>query len=188
MENATILAMDTLSTTHPTTHFHTTYGMFVAELYPERTPLTVKNFIDYVEDGFYEHTLIHRVIDNFIIQGGGFESGMVQKTTRHPIANESHQSLRHKRGTIAMARLPDEPDSATSQFFINTRDNELLNEDSEHETLTLGSGYCVFGRIIKGMEVVERIECVETHTIGDHEHVPVREIFIEKIELQSGKS
>lgn len=157
----------------------TTYGKIVIELYPERAPATVANFLEYVADGFYNNTLFHRVIDNFIIQGGGFEPGMVQKTTRPPIRNESSTGVRNERGTIAMARLPGDAHSATSQFFINTRDNDILDYagDSEH-----GIGYCAFGRVTDGMEIVERIEGVATSTQGDFQDVPLKEIIIERIE------
>ena len=157
----------------------TTYGRIIVELYSDRTPITVANFLEYVEDDFYDSTLFHRVIDNFIIQGGGFETGMVQKTTRAPIRNESAAGVRNERGTIAMARLPDNPHSATSQFFINTRNNEILDYASNTEH---GIGYCAFGRVTDGMEIVERIEGVATSSRGDFQDVPLKDIVIERIE------
>ena len=156
----------------------TSYGDIVVELASNRTPITTNNFMQYVDEGFYTNTLIHRVIDNFIIQGGGFELGMIQKTTRAPIKNESIRGLTNKRGTIAMARLPDDVDSATSQFFINTRDNDVLDERNGPNE----SGYCAFGVVIEGMEVVDRIEGVGTGSIGDHQDVPLQEVVISKIE------
>ncbi len=164
---------------HPQVVINTSYGRITVELYPERTPDTVENFLAYVDDHFYDHTLFHRVIDNFLVQGGGFEPGMIQKTTRPPIRNESKQGLRNERGTIAMARLPADPHSATSQFFINTRDNETLNYSGDGVVET---GYCAFGRVTEGMEVVERIEGVATRTVNDHQDVPIKEILIESVE------
>ncbi|MDJ0958586.1 MAG: peptidylprolyl isomerase [Arenicellales bacterium] len=161
----------------------TSYGRIILELESEKVPLTVGNFVQYIEEGFYDNTLFHRVIDNFIIQGGGFEPGLIQKTTRTPIKNESSQGLHNKRGTIAMARLPDEPDSATSQFFINTRDNDILDYNAGDNK----QGYCAFGRVVDGMEVVERIEGVGTATVGEHHDVPLKEIVIEKVELINTK-
>lgn len=157
----------------------TSYGRITLRLERERLPVTVTNFLGYVDDGFYDNTLFHRVIDNFIIQGGGFEPGLIQKITRAPIANESSAGLSNKRGTIAMARLPDDPDSATAQFFINTRDNDILDHSST--TTRARAGYCAFGEVVDGMEVVERIEGVSTTTVGEHRDVPAREIVIERI-------
>jgi len=167
---------------HPTVDFHTSQGNFTIELEMGRTPRTVENFLEYVRDGFYDNTLIHRVIDNFIIQGGGFEPGMIQKTTRAPIPNEAEQGLRNERGTLAMARLPDDPDSATSQYFINTRDNDILNY-----TGSAYMGYCAFGRVLEGMEVVERIEGTVTRTVDDHQYVPMQEIIVQQVMLREGR-
>lgn len=160
----------------PIVSFQTSHGNFTVEIDTDHAPTTVNNFLTYVKDGFYDNTLIHRVIDNFIIQGGGFEPGMIQKTTRPPIPNEAEHSLRNERGTIAMARLADDPDSATSQFFINIRDNDLLNHGGKAQP-----GYCAFGRVVEGMEVVERIEGVVTHTVGGHQHVPLQEVIIHHV-------
>jgi peptidyl-prolyl cis-trans isomerase B (cyclophilin B) len=165
---------------HPIVRFETSHGNFTVEIDTNRTPATAENFLQYVKDRFYDNTLIHRVIDNFIIQGGGFEPGMIQKTTRPPIRNEAEQGLRNERGTIAMARIPDDVDSATSQFFINTRDNDILNHAGKYQP-----GYCAFGRVLDGMEVVERIEGVVTHTVGDHQNVPMQEIVVQQVKVES---
>lgn len=164
---------------YSTVKFHTSHGNFTVETDAHRTPATTENFLRYVRDRFYDNTLIHRVIDNFIIQGGGFEPGMIQKTTRLPIVNEAEYAMRNERGTIAMARIADEPDSATSQFFINTRDNDVLNYGGK-----LQPGYCVFGRVVDGMEVVERIEGVVTRSVGQHHYVPLQEIIVYETILQ----
>jgi len=167
-----------------TVNIDTSYGLITVELVSGSLELTVRNFVEYVEDGFYNNTLIHRVIDNFIIQGGGFEQGFIQKTTKPPIRNESTKGLQNKRGTIAMARLPNEPDSATAQFFINTRDNDVLDYKEDAST---NQGYCAFGRVTEGMEIVERIEGVGTTIKGDHKDVPSNEIVIERMELTRKK-
>ena len=158
---------------------HTGYGPITVELFPEQAPLTVRNFLQYVDDGFYHDTLFHRVIHGFLIQGGGFQAGLVQKTTRPPIPNEAAHGLRNERGSLAMARLPDEPDSATSQFFINTRDNDGLDYRGPGAA---DCGYCVFGQVTEGMEVVDRIEGVPTTRYGRHEHVPVHDILLSWVE------
>jgi peptidyl-prolyl cis-trans isomerase B (cyclophilin B) len=158
---------------------HTSYGSVTLELYPERTPKTVENFLRYVRDGFYSKTLFHRVIDDFIIQGGGFQVGMVQKSTRPPVENEAETGLRNERGTIAVARLPNDPHSGTAQFYINTRDNDGLNfRDKTPDRW----GYCAFGRVIEGMEVVDRIEGVPTVTKGQHQNVPSRDVMIDAVQ------
>lgn len=164
----------------PMVAFQTSQGNFTVEIDFDRAPATAENFLKYVRDGFYNNTLIHRVIDNFIIQGGGFEPGMIQKTTRPPIPNEAEHGLRNERGTIAMARIAEEPDSATSQFFINTRDNDSLNYTGK-----LQPGYCAFGRVVDNMEVVERIEGVVTRTMGNHQHLPMQEIIVQRVVLRS---
>jgi peptidyl-prolyl cis-trans isomerase B (cyclophilin B) len=158
---------------------YTSYGAITVELFPDKAPATVENFLRYVRDGFYTNTLFHRVIDDFIIQGGGFQAGMVQKTTRPPITNEADNGLLNLRGTVAMARLPEDPHSATAQFFINTTNNDTLNF-IDHSPK--GWGYCVFGEVQEGMEVVERIEGVPTITRGIYENVPLRDVIIERIE------
>jgi len=158
---------------------HTSYGSLTAELYPDRVPRTVENFLQYVRDRFYDKTLFHRVIDDFIIQGGGFQVGMVQKSTRPPIPNEAENGLRNERGTIAVARRADDPHSGTAQFFINTRDNDVLNF---RDTTADKWGYCAFGRIVEGMEIVDRIEGVPTVSKGPHQGVPTRDVLIEGIQ------
>lgn len=163
----------------PRVTFQTSQGNFTVEIDTERAPKTAENFLRYVRDGFYDNTLIHRVIDNFIIQGGGFEPGMIQKTTRGPIPNEAELGLRNERGTIAMARVAEEPDSATSQFFINTRDNDGLNYTGKAQP-----GYCAFGRVVDNMEVVERIEGVVTKTVGDHQNVPMQDIIVNRVAVK----
>jgi len=133
-----------------------------------------------VRDGFYNKTLFHRVVHDFVIQGGGFSSGMIQKTTRPPIVNEAKTGLRNARGTVALARLPDDPDTATAQFFINTRDNDSLNFRSETPE---GWGYCAFGKVIDGMEVVDQISGVVTVTREPHHNVPINDVEIRHAEI-----
>lgn len=162
------------------THIHTSYGLIIIELVSDRCELTVKNFVRYVNDGFFDGTLIHRVIDHFVVQGGGFERGLIQKTTRPPIRNESADGLSNTRGTIAMARLPDEPDSATSQFFINIQDNVPLN----YRYLSAkDAGYCAFGNVTQGLRILDRISGIGTRTVGKHKDVPTEEIVIERMEI-----
>ena len=138
----------------------TSEGSIQISLFEEKAPLTCKNFIQYIEDGFYNGTIFHRVIPNFMIQGGGFEPEMIQKTTRGTIKNEANNGLKNAAGTLAMARRPD-PDSATSQFFINTQDNHFLDFKNATDE---GWGYCVFAKVTKGMEVVKKIEAIPNHS------------------------
>lgn len=149
----------------------TSLGEIIVELNAEKAPITVKNFLGYVEDGFYNGTIFHRVIENFMIQGGGMTSGLKEKDTKAPIANESSNGLKNDRGTIAMARTSD-LDSATSQFFINTVDNDGLNHGGPY------GGYAVFGKVTAGMEVVDQIRSVPTGNSGHHGDVPKQEITI----------
>jgi len=160
-------------------HVKTSFGTIILELYPEKAPKTVKNFIDYAKDGFYDSTLIHRVIDKFVIQGGGFGPGMTQKMTRPPIQNEANNGLRNARGSIAMARASD-PHSATSQFFINIVDNDFLNYTA---STPAGWGYCVFGKVVDGMHVVDQIKGVITGSKLGHKDIPLSEVLIEKIQV-----
>lgn len=155
---------------------HTNFGVIKLQLDAEKAPNTVANFLSYVNDGFYDNTIFHRVIDNFMIQGGGMEPGMGEKTTKDPIKNEANNGLSNKKGSIAMARTMD-PHSATAQFFINVADNDFLNFRSESRD---GWGYCVFGEVVEGMDVVEKIKNVETGNNGYHQDVPVEEVIIEK--------
>lgn len=156
----------------------TTDGNILLELNPEKAPNTVANFLQYVRDGFYNNTIFHRIIDDFMIQGGGFEAGLIQKTTRPPIDNEADNGVRNARGTIAMARTAD-PHSATAQFFINTSDNDFLNFTAPTRE---GWGYCAFGQVVDGMQVVERIAGVPTGNHGGHQNVPVRDVVIKRME------
>lgn len=154
---------------------HTSFGDIKLELYPEKAPETVANFIRYVEDGHYDGTIFHRVIDGFMIQGGGFDEKMQQKAVAHkPVKNEANNGLKNDNGTIAMARTND-PHSATAQFFINVSDNAFLNHTSE---TTQGWGYAVFGKVVDGMDVVNKIKAVKTGRSGFHENVPKEPVII----------
>ncbi len=157
----------------------TTYGAITLELDPKKAPLTVENFVTYVKSGFYDGTIFHRVIEDFMIQGGGMDKNMKEKTTRAPIKNEANNRLGNLLGTIAMARTSD-PHSASAQFFINTNDNAFLDFSKETKE---GWGYCVFGKVVEGMEVVEKIEGTDTTSRSMHQDVPVDPIIIEKAEV-----
>ena len=163
----------------PSVVFETSQGNFTVELYPEKAPKTVANFLQYVKDGFYENTIFHRVMNNFMIQGGGFERDMTEKNTRAPIINESNNGLLNEHGTIAMARTMD-PDSATAQFFVNLVDNQFLNYASPDPEQV---GYCVFGKVTSGFEVVQKIGLVSTASVGRNENVPTRPIIIKSLKL-----
>jgi peptidyl-prolyl cis-trans isomerase B (cyclophilin B) len=154
----------------------TSYGAIIIDLYEDKTPKTVANFLTYVREGYYDTTLFHRVIDNFMVQGGGFLAGMVQKAAHAPIQNEGASGMRNERGTLAMARTSD-PHSATAQFFINVADNDFLNYTAPNPA---GWGYCVFGKVVDGMTVVDRIKGVPTGTRAGHKDVPLTEVIIEK--------
>ena len=158
---------------------HTTFGTVVLELDAAKAPETVKNFLAYVESGHYDNTIFHRVIDGFKIQGGGFEPGMGQKPTNAPIQNEAANGLKNDRYTIAMARTGD-PHSATAQFFINVKDNAFLNHTAPSGQ---GWGYCVFGKVVEGMDVVDKIKGVRTGSKGFHQDVPVDDVLIQKAEV-----
>ncbi|HYD33034.1 MAG TPA: peptidylprolyl isomerase [Methylophilaceae bacterium] len=158
---------------------HTNFGEISIELDAEKAPITVANFLQYVEDGFYNNTIFHRVIDGFMIQGGGFEPDMKQKSTKAPIKNEANNGLLNKTYTIAMARTPN-PDSASSQFFINVSDNDFLNFTSP---TAQGWGYCVFGKVVAGTEVVDQIKKVKTASRNGHQDVPVDSVIIERAEV-----
>ncbi len=160
----------------PQVTLHTNQGDIVLELDAEKAPNTVENFLSYVQDGFYDGTIFHRVIDGFMIQGGGFEPGLKHKPTKDPIENEADNGLKNDRYTIAMARTND-PHSATAQFFINVADNDFLNFTAPTPT---GWGYAVFGQVIEGTEVVDAIKGVKTGSMGMHQDVPVEDIVIEK--------
>lgn len=157
----------------------TNKGVIEIELDAEKAPETVENFISYVKDGFYDGTIFHRVIDGFMIQGGGMEPGMNEKQTKAPVKNEADNGLANDRGTIAMARTND-PHSATAQFFINVSDNAFLNHRSPNMD---GWGYCVFGKVTNGMDVVDEIKGVATTSKGGHQDVPAEDVIIEKAEI-----
>ncbi|EHC7288299.1 peptidylprolyl isomerase [Vibrio parahaemolyticus] len=153
---------------------HTNFGDIKIQLNEEKAPETSANFLQYCRDGFYDNTLFHRVIDGFMIQGGGMESGLREKSTRAPIKNEANNGLSNKVGTIAMARTM-EPHSASSQFFINVNNNTFL--DFRRESLD-GWGYCVFGEVVEGMDVVNKIKGVSTGSYGMHQDVPLEDVVI----------
>ena len=158
---------------------HTNHGIITLELDAERAPETVKNFLAYAESGFYDNTVFHRVIDGFMIQGGGFEPGMRQKETSAPVKNEADNGLKNDKYTIAMARTSD-PHSATAQFFINVKNNDFLNFSAP---TAQGWGYCVFGRVVEGTDVVDKIKSVSTGTSGFHQDVPKEDVIIERAEV-----
>ncbi len=162
---------------NPTVLIETTSGDILVELFPEAAPKTVENFLAYVDDEFYANTIFHRVIPNFMIQGGGMDARMNEKETKDEVENEAANGLKNERGTIAMARTMM-PHSATSQFFINHSDNEFL--DHTEPTMS-GFGYCVFGKVVEGMETLDKIAKVKTKTVGMHENVPVDMVMITNI-------
>lgn len=158
---------------------HTTLGDITLELDAGKAPATVENFLGYARDGFFDGTIFHRVIDNFMIQGGGMLEDMSQKPTKAPVKNEADNGLKNAKGTIAMARTND-PHSATAQFFINVSDNDFLNHKSPTPQ---GWGYAVFGKVVTGMDVVEKIKGVKTGRRGYHDDVPVDAIIIQKVTI-----
>ncbi|MBS0288524.1 MAG: peptidyl-prolyl cis-trans isomerase [Proteobacteria bacterium] len=158
---------------------HTNFGPITLELAPNAAPKTVENFLEYVNQGFYENTIFHRVIDGFMIQGGGFESNMISKNGLSPIKNEANTGLSNKTGTISMARTSD-PHSASSQFFINVNDNLFLDHKSQTPQ---GWGYCAFGQVVDGMDVVKKIAKVKTGSKAGHDDVPNEDVVIEKVEI-----
>lgn len=153
---------------------HTNFGDIGIELFEDKAPGTTENFLQYCRDGFYDNTLFHRVIDGFMVQGGGLTSGLKEKASRAPIKNEANNGLKNKVGTLAMARTV-EPHSASSQFFINVNDNTFL--DFRSESLD-GWGYCVFGQVSEGMDTVNKIKVVSTSTLGPHQDVPLEDVVI----------
>ena len=155
-------------------HLETNQGVIVLDLNTEKAPKTVANFLAYAREGFYTNTIFHRVIDGFMIQGGGFDANLKQKATRAPIDNEANNGLRNSRGTIAMARTSD-PHSATSQFFINVADNDFLNFTAPTPT---GWGYCVFGQVVEGMDVVDTVRGTATTSRNGYQDVPVNDVVI----------
>jgi cyclophilin family peptidyl-prolyl cis-trans isomerase len=165
---------------HPTVLMQTSMGDIKIELYEKLAPVTVKNFLEYVDEKHYDGTVFHRVIPTFMIQGGGFEPGALakdrEKPTGPPIGNESYNGLANKRGTIAMARTGD-PNSATAQFYINVADNAALDRVNSQD----GFGYAVFGKVTEGMDVVDKIRAVKTTSVGGHENVPVKDVIIKSV-------
>ena len=174
---------------NPVVVIETSMGNIKVELFEDKAPLTVKNFLDYVGDKFYDETIFHRVIgkenkgDDFMIQGGGFTADMNQKKTKAQIKNEATNGVKNDRGTLAMART-GVVDSATSQFFINVKDNDFLNH---RDTSTAGFGYCAFGKVIEGMDVVDKIKAVKTTTKGGMGDVPVETITIKSVKRADKK-
>ncbi|TCV94467.1 peptidylprolyl isomerase B [Biostraticola tofi] len=158
---------------------HTNHGDIVINTFADKAPKTVENFLDYCRSGFYDNTIFHRVINGFMIQGGGFEPGMSQKETQAPVKNEANNGLKNNRGTLAMARTND-PHSATAQFFINLVDNDFLNFRSERAD---GWGYCVFAEVTAGMDVVDKIKGVATGRSGMHQDVPKDDVIITSVTL-----
>ncbi len=165
---------------NPIVILHTNHGAISLELFADKAPLSVANFVQYARDGHFDGTLFHRVIANFMIQGGGFDTAFQQKPTRDPIRNEADNGLSNTRGTVAMARTND-PHSATAQFFINVTDNAFLDHRSPASGQTWG--YAVFGRVTDGMEVVDAIRQVETGSRGFHQDVPTADVIIERVEI-----
>jgi cyclophilin family peptidyl-prolyl cis-trans isomerase len=160
----------------------TSLGEVTIELWPDKAPLTVGNFLEYCKAGYYDGTVFHRVIPGFMIQGGGMDATLVEKPgQRPPLKNESENGLRNEAGTLAMARTR-EPDSATSQFFINVKDNAFLDREQAAD----GVGYAVFGKVVEGMDVVKKIEAVKTTTKGMHQDVPIEPVVIESVEIIDG--
>ena len=163
----------------PLVEMQTSLGKIVVEFDAVKAPKSVENFLQYAKGGHYDGTIFHRVIDGFMIQGGGFAPGMTQKSTRVPVKNEADNGLKNDAYSIAMARTPD-PHSASAQFFINVADNDFLNFQSKSPQ---GWGYCVFGKIVEGLEVVDKIKGVKTGSRGFHQDVPVEDVLINKAEV-----
>ena len=154
----------------------TSLGTIEIELDQDKAPISVANFLSYVDEEFYDNTVFHRVIGDFMIQGGGFEPGMKQKKTKAAIKNESSNGVSNARGTLAMARTND-PDSATAQFFINTVDNKFLDKAQSRD----GAGYCVFGKVTEGLDVLDKIKAVKTGNKAGHSDVPVQDVVIQSV-------
>jgi peptidyl-prolyl cis-trans isomerase A (cyclophilin A) len=173
-----MLGAMTESSANPVVTIKTSMGTIDVELYRDKAPKTVENFLGYVKSGHYDGTIFHRVIAGFMIQGGGFDTSMNKKQTRAPIVNESKNGLKNELGTIAMARTAD-PDSATAQFYINVKDNNALNRVDDGSP-----GYCVFGKVVAGLDVVKKIEVVQTSTQNGMKDVPVQQVTIESVKLR----
>ena len=164
---------------NPIVKLETSEGDITVLLFADRSPKTVENFLSHVDERFYENTVFHRIIEGFMVQGGGFAPGMSQKDTRAPIENEADNGVSNAVGTVAMARTPD-PHSASAQFFINVADNDFLNHSAK---TSQGWGYAVFGKVTDGMDVVEKIKAVSTTSRGGHQDVPADDVVIERAEL-----
>ena len=175
---ASLLSTPAFSQANPKVRLNTSVGDIVLELYPEKAPKTVENFLQYVREQHYDGTIFHRVIDGFMIQGGGFTADFQQKATRAPIALEAANGLKNDRGTIAMARTGN-PNSATAQFFINVVNNPMLNAPNPD-----GYGYAVFGKVVQGMDTVDKIKGVATGNKGMHQNVPTQNVTILKATLE----
>ncbi|TVM00485.1 MAG: peptidylprolyl isomerase [Candidatus Brocadia sp. WS118] len=169
------------SSSNPRIRLETNKGIIILEFETEAAPKTVENFLRYVQDGFYHGTIFHRVIKGFMVQGGGLTADMREKPARDPIVNEADNGLKNRRGTVAMARTMD-PHSATAQFFINTVDNPFLDHK---EKTTKGWGYCVFGRVVEGMNIVDTIENLPTTTKAGHQDVPASPVIIEQANVDT---
>jgi cyclophilin family peptidyl-prolyl cis-trans isomerase len=165
-----------MSAANPQVVIETSLGTIEVELFADKAPLTVANILSYVDEGYYDGTIFHRVIPNFMVQCGGFEPGMRQKKTKGTIKNESANGLQNKRGTLAMARTPA-PDSASSQFFINTVDNGFLDRAQAAD----GVGYCVFGRVTSGMDVVDKMQAAPSGNVAGHGNVPNTDIVVKSV-------
>ena len=159
--------------------FDTSMGQFSIELDTEAAPKTVANFLGYVNAGFYDGTIFHRVIEDFMVQGGGFEPGMTQKSVNAPVDNEADNGLKNDNGTVAMARTSD-PHSATAQFFVNVKDNNFLNHSGKTSE---GWGYCVFGKVTEGMDVIDTIKAVKAGFNGPHGNVPFEDVVMNKVSV-----
>jgi len=171
---------DPIMSDAPTVVIDTSLGVITVELWPDKSPKTVENFLSYVDAGFFDGLIFHRVISGFMIQGGGFTPDMQQKSTQDPVENEASADVGNDRGTLAMARTND-PHSATAQFFINHKDNDFLNHSAP---TTQGYGYCVFGKVTDGMDVVDAIADVQTTTVGPYGDVPAQPVVIHSIKRQ----
>ena len=180
---AALFGCSTALAQNPKVELKTSHGNIVIELYADKAPKTVANFLQYVKDGFYAGTIFHRVMDGFMIQGGGFDRDMREKAPRAPIENEAGNGLKNDAGTLAMARTPN-PHSASAQFFINLKDNDFLNY---REASNQGYGYAVFGKVVQGMDIVNTIAKVATGGAGPHQDVPREPIVIESVTLIKGK-
>jgi len=176
-------SMQTPSAPNPVVLVETSSGIIKIELFADKAPISAKNFLQYVDEKFYDGTVFHRVKSDFMIQGGGFTPDLREKITRQQIKNEAGNGLKNARGTLAMARRSD-PDSASAQFFINVVDNDFLNHRDDSQP---GFGYAVFGKVIEGMDVVDKIKGVQTGTVGQYEMVPVTPVIIKSARRQEAK-